>query len=266
MGYRDDAWTFICSCSSYMFTSTAPGLNLLFGHHWQDRLRCGLRLQQSDVLKVLQHAEAWLVTCHGVAPLISVTCGHFARLSGVGVLVAQPSLGAGLPTFADWLRLVSSRFALHVYLPVIVAGSRVQKVVEVYADMHFANSRQFYNRNSRSFDAMSMIVTCSLLGEDLVLACGATSEVAEHLEFAVPETEQRLSVDQKAFSRRQDSEFFSCEDEVAWEKAGVAASTAVPSDPSEAMAVTKHVFSRESCLCVCVIYIYICVCVCACVL
>ena len=33
---------------------------------------------------------------------------------------------------------------------------------------------------------MSLIFTCSLLGEDLVLACGNTSDVAEHLEFAVP--------------------------------------------------------------------------------
>ena len=32
---------------------------------------------------------------------------------------------------------------------------------------------------------MSLIFTCSLLGEDLVLACGNTSDVAEHLEFAV---------------------------------------------------------------------------------
>ena len=35
---------------------------------------------------------------------------------------------------------------------------------------------------------MSVIFTCSLLGKDLVLACGTPSDVAEHLEFAVPDT------------------------------------------------------------------------------
>ena len=83
-----------------------------------------------------------------------------------------------------------------------------------------------------------MIFTCSLLGEDLVLACGATSDVAEHLEFAVDIEEHRPGLEHQALSRRQDSEFFSCEDEVSWEKIPRStAPTTVPSDtfdPSEA--------------------------------
>lgn len=56
---------------------------------------------------------------------------------------------------------------------------------------------------------MSVIFTCSLLGKDLVLACGTPSDVAEHLEFAVPDHS-----DSKASERppRQDSIWFSCDE------------------------------------------------------
>jgi len=83
------------------------------------------------------------------------------------------------------------------------------------------------------FDTMSMLLTCSLLGEDLILACGATREVVEQLEVVIPDEEAR-PVPDRALSKRQDSEWFSCEDEVPWEKGPrKAPSTAVPSDPSE---------------------------------
>ena len=84
---------------------------------------------------------------------------------------------------------------------------------------------------------MSMVFTCSLFGEDLVLACGAASHVAEHLELVVPETEeqQQRRAEPKSLSRRQDSEWFSCEDEITWDKARAStAPTTVPSAPSEA--------------------------------
>ena len=81
---------------------------------------------------------------------------------------------------------------------------------------------------------MSMLLTCSLLGEDLILACGATREVVEQLEVVIPDEEAR-PVPDRALSKRQDSEWFSCEDEVPWEKGPrKAPSTAVPSDPGEA--------------------------------
>ena len=44
---------------------------------------------------------------------------------------------------------------------------------------------RFGSTSQRGKGVMSMILTCSLLGKDLVLACGGAEEVTDHLEFAV---------------------------------------------------------------------------------
>ncbi|CAK9098736.1 unnamed protein product [Durusdinium trenchii] len=76
---------------------------------------------------------------------------------------------------------------------------------------------------------MSMIFTCSLLGEDLVLACGNTSNVAEHLEFAVPE--EHGACPSSKWPARQDTQWFSCDE---WDKSHIEPSDAKTEEPSEA--------------------------------
>ncbi|CAL1132836.1 unnamed protein product [Cladocopium goreaui] len=83
---------------------------------------------------------------------------------------------------------------------------------------------------------MSLIFTCSLLGEDLVLACGNTSDVAEHLEFAVPAVPAVPEhSDYKASERppRQDSIWFSCDEFVDKGKAPRVEAEAKTEEPSE---------------------------------
>eukprot|EP00435_Cladocopium_sp_Y103_P064568 s6_g26.t1 len=80
------------------------------------------------------------------------------------------------------------------------------------------STRNSHQKSDNVSSAMSLIFTCSLLGEDLVLACGNPSNVAEHLEFAVPDTKTEHS-DYKASERppRQDRDsiWFSCDEFVA---------------------------------------------------